>query len=204
MIDKYLYASSIPYPLIPAKCSDAHELMNQETDILFQQAKQFFKELQQQMCGELLSLESEKLGSTSQDFTRDEWKSTLGQGSTNILENGKLWEKAGVAFSEISSAKLPTAASARHENLANKPYKACGISIVIHPRNPYVPTSHANLRMFVIDDDGESISDDESISGEKKNWWFGGGFDLTPYYIEKSDCDIWHQAAKNLCDKYEA
>lgn len=174
--------------------------MNQETDQLFNNAKQFFKELQQQMCAELSQVEVahsriSQGKSSPQTFVCDEWQSKLGRGSTNILENGKVWEKAGVAFSEIANTKLPATASTRNINLTNKPYRACGISIVIHPHNPYVPTSHANLRMFVIDD--------ADASADSKNWWFGGGFDLTPYYISEKDCVTWHQAAKDLCDKYD-
>lgn len=172
---------------------------------LFEQAKQFFTELQQQMCAELEKLETAhqednprgdnpRGDNPAQTFTKDEWQSKLGRGSTNMLQGGALWEKAGVAFSEIASDKLPPTASQRNQHLANKPYQACGISIVIHPRNPYVPTSHANLRMFAVDAEGK---DDE------KNWWFGGGFDLTPYYIEQEDCDMWHGAAKQTCDEYD-
>lgn len=167
-------------------------------DDLFTQAKQSFKELQQQMCAELSRLEP-----SEQEFIGDEWRSKLGQGSTNIMEGGELWEKAGVAFSEISGAKLPSAASARNVHLADKPYNACGISIVIHPRNPYVPTSHANLRIFTIDDEHSKDSKSSKSKDNTKSWWFGGGFDLTPYYIEKDDCELWHQAAKNMCDKFD-
>lgn len=158
---------------------------------LFGQTADFFQQLQQQLCVELTQLET-----TEKKFIEDEWQSKLGQGRTNILEGGEVLEKAGVAFSSIAGEKLPSAASSRNLHLAGKPYKVCGISAVIHPCNPYAPTSHANFRIFVVDDGTDSK--------EGKNWWFGGGFDLTPYYIDKTDCDLWHKAAKTVCDKFDA
>ena len=163
---------------------------------LFNQAEEYFLQLQQQIREAL-----EEFEDSTTSFVQDEWQSRLGHGCSNILEGGKVWEKAGINFSTIASAKLPPAASSRNPQLAGKPYKACGISIVIHPLNPYVPTSHANLRIFSLDDAEHNAS--PSAEKATNGWWFGGGFDLTPYYIEEEDCIFWHQAAKDICDKFD-
>ena len=163
---------------------------------LFNQAEEYFLQLQQQIREAL-----EEFEDSTASFVQDEWQSRLGSGCSNVLEGGKVWEKAGVNFSTIASTKLPPAASSRNPQLAGKPYKACGISIVIHPLNPYVPTSHANLRIFSLDDAEHNTS--SSTEKAANGWWFGGGFDLTPYYIEEEDCIFWHQAAKDVCDKFD-
>ncbi len=163
---------------------------------LFNQAEEYFLQLQQQIREAL-----EEFEDSTASFVQDDWQSRLGSGCSNVLEGGKVWEKAGVNFSTIASTNLPPAASSRNPQLAGKPYKACGISIVIHPLNPYVPTSHANLRIFSLDDAEHNTS--PSTEKVANGWWFGGGFDLTPYYIEEEDCIFWHQAAKDVCDKFD-
>ena len=150
---------------------------------LFEQACASFQRLQQEICAEFAALET-----SAKEFHADEWSSKLGQGHTNVLEGGQLWEKVGVAFSKVSAAKLPASATERNPQLAGKQFQASGLSIVAHPLNPHVPTSHCNIRVFVVDD---------------KNWWFGGGFDLTPYYISDEDCAAWHKAAQAACDKFD-
>lgn len=117
----------------------------------------------------------------------DPWTSSLGTGLTRILK-GEVFEKAGVNFSEVSANHLPPAASAARPELANSPFQALGISLVIHPDNPYVPTAHANLRFFI----------SQPASGPQL-WWFGGGFDLTPYYGFIEDCQHWHKMAQEAC-----
>ena len=105
------------------------------------------------------------------------------------MEKGKYIERAGVNFSHVKGDTLPASASARRPELAGRPYEAMGVSIIVHPRNPYVPTSHANVRFFLsIKEDGSPV------------WWFGGGFDLTPYYGFEEDAVHWHRTAKLACD----
>ncbi len=121
---------------------------------------------------------------------RDEWQRPpgdvlSGNGRLSLIENGATFDRAGVAFSDVTGAKLPAAASERHTELAGQPFRAMGTSCVVHPVNPYAPTSHANVRLFT------------ARGGEV--WWFGGGFDLTPVYPFDEDARAWHQAAHAAC-----
>jgi coproporphyrinogen III oxidase len=108
-----------------------------------------------------------------------------GSGRLSLIENGVTFDRAGVAFSDVSGARLPAAASERHTELAGQPFRAMGTSCVVHPVNPYAPTSHANVRLFT------------ARGGEV--WWFGGGFDLTPVYPFAEDARTWHEAARAAC-----
>jgi coproporphyrinogen III oxidase len=126
----------------------------------------------------------------SSEQRRDEWQRPAGDvlagsGRLSLIENGKTFDRAGVAFSDVSGAKLPAAASERHTELAGQPFRAMGTSCVVHPVNPYAPTSHANVRLFT------------ARGGEM--WWFGGGFDLTPVYPFDEDAREWHEAARAAC-----
>ncbi|MBX3735775.1 MAG: oxygen-dependent coproporphyrinogen oxidase [Candidatus Didemnitutus sp.] len=122
------------------------------------------------------------------EFREDRWSRPEGGGGrSRVLENGAVFEKAGVNFSHVTGKSLPASATAHRPELAGKPFHAMGVSLVIHPRNPYVPTSHANVRFFIA---GE---------GEQATWWFGGGFDLTPYYGFEEDCVHWHRVARDAC-----
>jgi coproporphyrinogen III oxidase len=113
--------------------------------------------------------------------------STLaGRGLTCVLENGVLFERAGVALSDITGSQMPPAATARNPHLAGRSFRAAGLSIVTHPRNPNIPTSHLNVRFFSAGD----------------IWWFGGGFDLTPYVPFEDDVVLWHQAAAQACGAF--
>jgi coproporphyrinogen III oxidase len=127
-------------------------------------------------------------------FRTDEWTrpGNGGGGRTRILADGGVFEKAGIAFSHVRGDKLPPSASAHRPELAGKPWEALGVSLVIHPRNPYVPTSHANVRFFIAGLDG-----DAAPSVTAPTWWFGGGFDLTPYYGFEEDCVHWHRTARD-------
>jgi len=121
---------------------------------------------------------------------RDQWERPptdvlAGNGRLSLIENGHTFDRAGVAFSDVTGAKLPAAASERHTELAGQPFRAMGTSVVVHPVNPYAPTSHANVRMFT------------ARGGEV--WWFGGGFDLTPVYPFDEDARTWHEAARAAC-----
>jgi coproporphyrinogen III oxidase len=122
-------------------------------------------------------------------WTRDGSSSKLtGRGVTSILERGAVFERGGVALSDVSGASLPPAATARNPHLAGRGFRAMGVSVVMHPRNPHVPTSHMNVRFLAAGD----------------VWWFGGGFDLTPYIVHESDVVAWHQAAAQACDPFQA
>lgn len=122
-------------------------------------------------------------------FREDAWQRPEGGGGrTRVLENGGVFEKGGVNFSHVHGTSLPPAASARRPELAGRSFQALGVSVVMHPINPYCPTSHANVRFFVA-----------QKTGEPDVWWFGGGFDLTPVYPFDEDCREWHQRASDLC-----
>ena len=117
-------------------------------------------------------------------FDREDWNSPLGQGTMWAVQEGSLLERGGVNFSAIAADQLPTAASVRYPSLAGKPYRACGVSLVLHPLNPYCPTVHLNVRFF---DAGEI-------------WWFGGGMDLTPHYGFVEDCRHFHRTCQQALD----
>ena len=118
-------------------------------------------------------------------FREDAWsRAEGGGGRTRILEGGDVFEKAGVGYSQVSGMALPQSASSRRPEIAGKPWFALGVSLVIHPRNPYVPTSHANVRFLFANADAGAPT-----------WWFGGGWDLTPYYGFEEDAVHWHRTA---------
>ena len=129
------------------------------------------------------------------DWNRDDIESSNsgGGGRTMVLRDGRLFEQAGVNFSEVTGDSLPGSATAHRPELAGRQYHAMGVSLVIHPFNPYIPTSHANVRFFIAEKEGEDPI-----------WWFGGGFDLTPYYADEADCRHWHSVAKQACDPFGA
>jgi coproporphyrinogen III oxidase len=148
--------------------------------------RDFLRQLQDSICHGLSQIDG-------QDFQEDNWQRPEGGGGrTRVLANGHVFEKAGVNFSEVWGAALPPSATAQRPELANCPYKAMGVSLVIHPRNPYVPTSHANFRFFIAETPTQPI------------FWFGGGFDLTPYYPFLEDIQHWHRTAKAACDPFGA
>ncbi len=122
-------------------------------------------------------------------FVEDRWERAEGGGGrSRVLSQGDTFEQAGVNFSEVTGTNLPAAATASRPALAGRGFRAMGVSLVVHPQNPYVPTSHANVRLFVAEK-----PDEEPV------WWFGGGFDLTPYYGFEEDAVAWHQAARDAC-----
>ena len=144
-----------------------------------QPVRQYLLDLQTRICAAL----AEEDGSG--EFKRDEWvRPEGGGGISRIMSNGAVFEKAGIAFSHVKGTKLPPSATAHRPGLAGKPWEAMGVSLVIHPHNPHVPTSHANVRCFIADP-----------AGDNPIWWFGGGFDLTPYYGYTEDCVHWHRTA---------
>ena len=127
-----------------------------------------------------------------QGFLEDTWdRPGGGGGRSRVLEDGTVFEKAGVNFSHVHGDRMPPSATAQRPELAGRSFQALGVSLVVHPRNPYVPTSHANLRFFVADK-----------TGEAPVWWFGGGFDLTPYYGFDEDVIHWHRTARDACGPF--
>ncbi|HET6566200.1 MAG TPA: oxygen-dependent coproporphyrinogen oxidase [Xanthomonadales bacterium] len=150
--------------------------------------------LQDQICA---SLEAED---GQAGFKRDRWDrgdvpdgelALGGGGESRVLRDGSVFEQAGVNFSHVRGARLPPSASAHRPELAGRRFEALGISLVIHPRNPHVPTSHANFRFFLAEKDGE-----EPV------WWFGGGYDLTPFYPVLEDVQHWHRTAQKACETF--
>ena len=130
----------------------------------------------------------------SAEFLIDDWLRNAnggGGGRTMVLTDGGVFEQAGVNFSEVAGDNLPASATAHRPELTGRSFRAMGVSLVIHPHNPQVPTSHANVRFFIAEK-----------GGEPPIWWFGGGFDLTPYYANKDDCIHWHQTARKACDAF--
>ncbi|HSI07490.1 MAG TPA: oxygen-dependent coproporphyrinogen oxidase [Rariglobus sp.] len=143
--------------------------------------KAYLLDLQDRICR---ALEAEDGTAT---FAEDNWtRAEGGGGRSRVLAEGAVFEKAGVGFSHVHGTQLPPSATAHRPELVGKPWQALGVSLVIHPRNPYVPTSHANVRFFIADPEGANPV-----------WWFGGGFDLTPYYGFEDDCTHWHRIARD-------
>ena len=146
----------------------------------------YLEGLQARITGELQALDGKAR------FETDEWRREAGGGGRSmVLRDGAVIEQGGVNFSEVFGDSLPASASAHRPQLAGRNFRAMGVSLVIHPDNPYVPTSHANVRFFVAEKPGEAPI-----------WWFGGGFDLTPYYANREDCIHWHRTAKQACDPF--
>ncbi|WP_454781118.1 oxygen-dependent coproporphyrinogen oxidase [Legionella sp. WA2022007384] len=155
--------------------------MNQIT-----QVKTYLVELQKSICNEFLAIDDKV------NFISDYWEDpTLGYGTSCVMSNGDVFEKGGVNFSHVKGKSLPVSATEKRPELSDYQFEVLGVSIVIHPINPYVPTSHANFRFFIATKEhAEPI------------WWFGGGFDLTPYYGFVEDCAYWHTMAKAACDDF--
>lgn len=146
--------------------------------------KDYLLDLQDQVCGALEAEEPEAR------FREDAWSyaSGTGGGRTRVLAGGRTFEQAGVNFSHVLGKSLPPSATAHRPELAGRSFQAVGVSLVVHPLNPYVPTSHANVRFFMAEKEGEPPV-----------WWFGGGFDLTPYYPFLEDAQHWHEVAREAC-----
>lgn len=158
--------------------------MNNSINI--ESVKQWLLALQDSIC------EGLEVCDQKATFQEDAWtKPSGGGGRTRVITNGNIIEKGGVNFSHVFGDNLPPSASAARPELAGRSFQAMGVSLVIHPHNPKAPTSHANVRFFVAEKEGE-----EPV------WWFGGGFDLTPSYGFEEDCIHWHQVAKDACDPF--
>ena len=155
--------------------------------VFFDSVREYLLDLQDSICQSISEIDGKA-------FLEDDWQhqgSALihsGDGRTRVLAEGDVIEKGGVNFSHVKGSSLPPSASAKRPELAGKSFEAMGVSLVLHPRNPFAPTSHMNVRFFVA-----GVETDEPI------WWFGGGFDLTPYYGFDDDAKHWHQTAKDAC-----
>jgi len=122
-------------------------------------------------------------------FAEDDWiRPAGGGGRTRVLSEGAVFEQAGINYSHVAGQNMPASATAHRPELRGRHYEAMGVSLVVHPRNPYVPTSHANVRFFIATQEGAAPI-----------WWFGGGFDLTPYYPFAEDARSWHEVARQAC-----
>jgi len=147
---------------------------------------EYFRGLQDRLCETLASEDG------AAAFSIDDWQREEGGGGrSRVLRDGGVFEQAGVNFSHVRGANLPPAASARRPELAGRPFEALGVSLVVHPRNPYVPTAHCNVRYF-----------HAGGGGQTPLWWFGGGFDLTPYYGFDEDAVHWHRTAAAACAEF--
>ncbi|NIH18213.1 oxygen-dependent coproporphyrinogen oxidase [Morganella morganii] len=145
--------------------------------------KDFFLQLQDSLCGQLAASDG------GAAFTEDKWqRESGGGGRSRVLKSGALFEQAGVNFSHVSGDNLPPSATAHRPELAGCHYQAMGVSLVLHPHNPYVPAAHANVRFFMAEK-----------AGCEPVWWFGGGFDLTPFYPFAEDAVHWHTVARDIC-----
>lgn len=156
------------------------------SEIDLQAVKTYLLNLQQSICD---ALTQEDGGKT---FEVDSWQRKQGGGGRSmVMADGAIFESAGVNFSHVFGDGLPASATASRPELAGRSFQAMGVSLVIHPKNPYIPTSHANVRFFIAEK-----------AGEDPVWWFGGGFDLTPYYGFDEDAIHWHTTAKLACDPF--
>ncbi|MBZ9559550.1 MULTISPECIES: oxygen-dependent coproporphyrinogen oxidase [unclassified Modicisalibacter] len=145
--------------------------------------KRYLLDLQDRLCE---ALAEEDGGAT---FREDAWdRPEGGGGRSRVIENGALFEKGGVNFSHVHGATLPPSATAARPELTGRSFHAVGVSWVLHPRNPHVPTSHGNVRFFIAEK-----------AGEAPVWWFGGGYDLTPFYPVHEDVIHWHRVARDAC-----
>ncbi len=147
--------------------------------------KKYLLGLQEQICASLQTIDSTP-------WREDSWiREEGGGGRSRVLVDGPVIEKGGVNFSHVFGTQMPASATQHRPELAGRSFEAMGVSLVIHPQNPYAPTSHANVRFFIAEK-----------AGADPVWWFGGGYDLTPYYGREEDCQHWHQTAKAACDPF--
>ena len=158
------------------------------SDVSGAAVREYLLGLQDSICAALAAEDG------GREFHEDNWQRPGGGGGrSRVLSDGRVFEKAGVNFSQVYGDALPPSAAAARPELAGRGFQAMGVSLVIHPENPRVPTSHANVRLFVAEQEGS-----EPV------WWFGGGFDLTPYYGYEEDCLHWHRTARDACHPFGA
>lgn len=151
-----------------------------------QAVSDYLKQLHDRICEAIENIDGQA------KFASEQWsRAEGGGGESRVLHGGAVFEQAGINFSRVYGAALPASATARRPALAGRGFQAMGVSLVVHPLNPYVPTSHANIRCFVAEKQGEDPV-----------WWFGGGFDLTPYYGFEEDAVHWHRVAHEACKEF--
>jgi len=156
------------------------------TRININEIRDYLLGLQDRICVTLEGIDG------GERFFQDDWsRPDGGSGRTRVMKGGRVFEQGGINFSHVLGHNLPPAASARRPDLAGRSYQAAGVSLVIHPLNPYVPTSHMNVRFFLAEQ-----------AGQEPVWWFGGGFDLTPYYGFTEDAQHWHETARRACHDF--
>ncbi|MET0891262.1 MAG: coproporphyrinogen III oxidase, partial [Stenotrophomonas maltophilia] len=149
----------------------------------FDRVRAYLTDLQDRICAAIETADGQAR------FAEDVWQRAEGGGGrTRILRDGAVFEQAGIGFSDVAGTRLPPSASANRPELAGASWRATGVSLVFHPANPYLPTTHANVRYFRAERDGVEVAS-----------WFGGGFDLTPFYPIDEDVRHWHQVAHDLC-----
>jgi coproporphyrinogen III oxidase len=154
----------------------------------FAEVRPYLENLQSRICDAVEAVDGKG------KFSRDAWtRAEGGGGLTRVLAEGEIFEKAGIGFSHVSGTKLPPSATGHRPELAGKRWEAVGVSLVFHPRNPYIPTTHANVRFFVAGADTDAPV-----------WWFGGGYDLTPYYGFEEDAVHWHRTARDALAPFGA
>lgn len=147
--------------------------------------KQYLLGLQDTICAKLTETDGT-------EFHQDDWQRPEGGGGrTRVLRDGNLFEQGGVNFSHVFGQTMPRSATEQRPELAGRGFQAMGVSLVVHPHNPYVPTSHMNVRFFLAEKEGVDPV-----------WWFGGGFDLTPYYGFEEDARHWHRTAYDACRQF--
>ncbi len=148
--------------------------------------KEYLMDLQDRICSAVEKADGKA------SFLVDDWQREQGGGGrSRVLTEGRVFEQAGVNFSHVFGDKMPPSATAQRPELAGRNFQAVGVSLVIHPNNPYVPTSHANVRFFIAEKEGADPV-----------WWFGGGYDLTPYYPFEEDVFSWHESARAACEPF--
>ena len=148
--------------------------------------KAYLRQLQAQLCQTVCAIDPQVI------CAKDDWTHASGGGGcSQSLKAGAVFEKGGINFSDVQGSELPPSASLERPHLVGKAFRALGLSLVLHPLNPYVPTTHINLRFFIA-----------ASESEEPAWWFGGGFDLTPYYGFKEDAVHWHRMAQQACEPF--
>ncbi|MCZ6803971.1 MAG: oxygen-dependent coproporphyrinogen oxidase [Proteobacteria bacterium] len=148
--------------------------------------KHYLLGLQDLVCTTLMQMDSHLV------LKEDQWEREGGGGGrSHVMQQGKVFEQAGINFSHVHGNDLPPSSTAHRPELTGRSFQALGNSLVIHPLNPYIPTTHMNIRFFIAEKEGEDPI-----------WWFGGGFDMTPYYGFREDARHWHETAKAACNGF--
>ncbi|MCH8493188.1 MAG: oxygen-dependent coproporphyrinogen oxidase [Idiomarina sp.] len=156
--------------------------------VYLERVKDYLQQLQDNICADL------EIADSHGKFIEDSWVRELGGGGrSRVMKNGAVIEQGGVNYSHVFGESMPASATAHRPELAGRSFNACGVSLVIHPHNPHIPTSHANVRFFIAEK-----------PGEEPVWWFGGGFDLTPFYPYDEDIEHWHKTAEAACAPFGA